>query len=176
MTWKRTGDPLGDFVRLIQLLEELLDQIRGQRGGSLGEKLHDPRVQDFLQGLPERDFVRRLEQVLALRNRIIHERAEVPAWAFQEVPPILARLLYHLELQGYYTREEAEVRIAFLEAPPPPKPGEVPQVIHPEAAQAPPLRERPPKAFWMCAWPGLPVPRRALRPRPLVRSGRGPRG
>lgn len=41
--WQRTGDPLGDFVRLTFLVEEALERLGADRDGTLGEKRDTPQ-------------------------------------------------------------------------------------------------------------------------------------
>ncbi len=39
LTWQRSGDPLGDFLRLVFLLEETLERLGAWPEGTLGEKV-----------------------------------------------------------------------------------------------------------------------------------------
>ncbi|WP_337845857.1 hypothetical protein [Thermus sp.] len=159
MIWQRTGDPLGDFIRLVQLLEEALERAGAPKDGTLGQKLNSEPVQDFLQGMREPQVEEGLYRLLEARNRVIHGRAEVPLWTLKEGPLLLARLLRHLELKGFYGREEAEARYAFLkQAPPPPAPE--PEPIAPAYARAPFTRP-PGKA-------PTPIPKRRFRLRALL--------
>ncbi|PZA06181.1 MULTISPECIES: hypothetical protein [unclassified Meiothermus] len=167
--WQRTGDLLGDFVRLVLLLEELLERLGAPKGETLGGKLRSGAVEAFLQSYPDRGALRgRLWRLVELRNAVLHERAEVPPWAFLEGKALVGRLLAALERQGLYSREEWAARVAFLESPAPPAPQAFPETIPPEAARAPEVRERPPMAWWMLRWPGLPLPQRFLGGRALA--------
>ncbi|MGC8968257.1 MAG: hypothetical protein ACP5JV_08085 [Thermus sp.] len=161
--WQRTGDPLGDFVRLVLLLEEMLEHLGAPKEDTLGAKLRSGAVEAFLQSAPDGPVLRaRLWRLVELRNAVLHDRAEVPPWAFSEGRALVARLLAALERQRFYSREEWAARMAFLEAAAPPTPQAFPEVIPPERAQAPEARERPPGA-----WETLPFPRRPLWARAL---------
>ncbi|GAA6756795.1 hypothetical protein Thermus77420_22710 [Thermus thalpophilus] len=161
--WKRTGDPLGDFIRLILLLEEGLERLGAPPEATLGAKLHSGAALAFFQSFPDGEAVRdRLWRLVEVRNAVLHERAEVPPWAFEEGKALLRRMLLALERQGFYQRVELAERVAFLEASPPPEPAPILEAIPPEAARVPePLRERPRKPCWALRWP-LPLPARAL--------------
>lgn len=161
--WQRTGDPLGDFIRLVLLLEELLERLGAPKEDTLGAKLRSGAVEAFFQSYPDGPILReRLWRLVELRNAVLHERAEVPPWAFPEGKALVARLLAALERQRFYSREEWAARMAFLEAPAPPTPQAFPEVIPPEKARAPEAKERPPGA-----WKTLPLPKRLLGRRVL---------
>lgn len=96
----------------------------------------------------------------------MHGRKEVPAWVLTEGPTLLARLLYHLELKGFYEHKEVKERYTFLKETPP-SPAQQPQPIEPARARAPFERAagapRPPvpnRCFHLRA---LFLPRRPLR-------------
>lgn len=166
MIWRRTGDPLGDFVRLIQLLEEALERAGAPVEGTLGQKLNAEPVQDFLRGLGDPRVKEGLFRLNEVRNQVIHDRKEVPDWILKEGPTLLARLLYHLELKGFYERKEVEQRYAFLkETPPAPTPQ--PEAIEPARARAPFERAagapRPPVPSRHFQLRALFLPRRPLR-------------
>lgn len=121
--WQRTGDPLGDFIRLVLLVEELLERLGAPKEDTLGAKLRSGAAEAFFQSHPEGPALRgRLWRLVELRNAVLHERAEVPSWAFSEGRDLAARLLAAVERQGFYSREEWTARMAFLEAPAPPTP------------------------------------------------------
>ncbi|GAA5335341.1 MULTISPECIES: hypothetical protein [Thermus] len=166
--WKRTGDPLGDFIRLILLLEEALERLGAPPEATLGAKLHSGAALAFFQSYPDGEEVRaRLWRLVEVRNAVLHERAEVPPWAFEEGEALLRRMLLALERQGFYERGELAERVAFLQAPPPPEPAPILEAIPPEEARVPePLRERPKRPWWALRLP-LPIPARAL-PRRLL--------
>ncbi|MER3490575.1 MAG: hypothetical protein C4328_11970 [Meiothermus sp.] len=106
MNWERTGDPLGDFIRLIGLLEQALERIGAPPKGTLGEKLNSEAVRDFLHGLPDGAELRgKLFGLLEVRNRVLHERAAVPPEALKEGPRVVRRLLAHLEVLGFYREQ-----------------------------------------------------------------------
>ncbi|AAS82441.1 MULTISPECIES: hypothetical protein [Thermus] len=162
--WQRTGDPLGDFIRLVLLVEELLERLGAPKEDTLGAKLRSGAAEAFFQSHPEGPALRgRLWRLVELRNAVLHERAEVPSWAFSEGRDLAARLLAAVERQGFYSREEWTARMAFLEAPAPPTPQAFPEVIPPERARSPEAEERPPGA-----WKTLPFPRRPLAKRALA--------
>lgn len=166
MIWQRTGDPLGDFVRLTQLLEEALERAGAPQDGTLGQKLNAEPVQDFLRGLGDTRVEDGLYRLLEARNQVIHARAEVPAWVLTEGPTLLARLLYHLELKGFYERKEVEERYTFLKETPP-SPTQQPQPIEPARVRAPFERAagapRPPVPNRRFHLRTLFLPRRPLR-------------
>lgn len=133
--WKRSGDILGDFLRLIFLLEEGLERLGAFPEGTLGQKL--AQVEGYLQE-QDGELVRGLWELIALRNRVIHERAPLSEdqlrWASQRV----ARLLLFLERQGYYHWQELQLALEVLQDFPPPPPFRI-TVIEPPRAQAPNL-------------------------------------
>lgn len=157
--WERTGDRLGDFVRLIYLLEEALERLGAPKDGTLGEKVNSPALRGFLELAPDGPALReKLQRLVQIRNRIIHEREEVPDWAFSEGGYAVARLLQALALQGFYRPKELEARLQALRASPPP-PRAMPTPIDPLEAKRPPRPE---------GRPSLPHPRRGLLLRRLA--------
>ncbi len=157
--WQRTGDPLGDFLRLIYLLEEALERLGASPDGTLGEKLNAPPVQDFLDSVPDGSSLRQgLRNLVRMRNQVIHERIPVPEEVFKQGPHLVARLLQGLEMQGFYKPKELRVRLEALRATPPP-PQAMPHPIRPEEVQAPKRPQGP---------PSLPIPRRSLALRRLA--------
>lgn len=150
MNWQRTGDPLGDFVRLIGLLEEALERIGAPKRGTLGDKLNSEPVRDLLQGLPDGAELReRLFWLLEVRNRVLHDRVQVPPEALKEGPRVLRRLLAHLETLGFYSGQTG-----LLEVPPPPPP---PLVSEPLEAEHAPFSFEPPEGRGR---PSVPLPKR----------------
>ena len=120
MNWERTGDPLGDFIRLIGLLEQALERIGAPPKGTLGEKLNSEAVRDFLHGLPDGAELRgKLFGLLEVRNRVLHERAAVPPEALKEGPRVVRRLLAHLEVLGFYREGPGIWEISPLQPPMP---------------------------------------------------------
>ncbi|GAA6751478.1 hypothetical protein Thermus77412_20310 [Thermus antranikianii] len=154
--WQRTGDPLGDFVRLTFLVEEALERLGADRDGTLGEKLK--AVETFLAA-QDSGLLRGLWELVRIRNQVIHARTPVPEEVLNQGSWLVSRLLLLLEKQGYYDSAElSEILGALKSFPPPPPFHQV--VIEPAEAQAPPHPEakRP-----------LEIPRRGFALRPLLR-------
>lgn len=150
MNWQRTGDPLGDFVRLIGLLEEALERIGAPKKGTLGDKLNSEAVGDFLQGFPDGAELReRLFWLLEVRNRVLHDRVQVPPEALKEGPRVLRRLLAHLETLGFYSGQTR-----LQEVPPPPP---LLLVSEPLEAEHTPFSFEPPEKSGK---PSVPLPKR----------------
>ena len=136
---------MGDFIRLVLLVEELLERLGAPKEDTLGAKLRSGAAEAFFQSHPEGPALRgRLWRLVELRNAVLHERAEVPSWAFSEGRDLAARLLAAVERQGFYSREEWTARMAFLEAPAPPTPQAFPEGISPGKGQVPGGRGAPP--------------------------------
>lgn len=159
-TWKRSGDPLGDFMRLIFLLEEALERLGAPPQGTLGEKL--TAVQSYLAEWGGGGLVKGLWELVRLRNQVVHERRPVPPKALEEGSQGVAQLLLLLERQAVFAWPELEERLeALRHFPSPPEFEET--VIAPPQARAPdlPQRERPleiPRHAW--PWRALILPKR----------------
>lgn len=94
---------MGDFIRLVLLVEELLERLGAPKEDTLGAKLRSGAAEAFFQSHPEGPALRgRLWRLVELRNAVLHERAEVPSWAFSEGRDLAARLLAAVERQGFY--------------------------------------------------------------------------
>ncbi len=145
MVWQRSGDPLGDMLRLMYILEEGLERLGASESGTLGEKLRE------VERVLPRDLVVDLWEVVQIRNQIIHARREVPKGFLESTARLLARFLALLERQGYYTPVELAPRLKLLEATPPPLPlypVEIAPTLEPPQV---PQRPRPlehPRRFW----------------------------
>ncbi|MDM7324582.1 MAG: hypothetical protein P3W93_006295 [Thermus sp.] len=152
--WKRTGDPLGDFLRLIFLVEEGLERLGAPSDGTLGEKL---KILESFLAAQDRALVQDLWELIQTRNRVLHDRVPVPEGALSKGSQTVARLLLLLAKQGYYEQKELKEIMESLQTWPPTPPF-TQVVILPEAPQAPPLLEgRRPKE----------IPRRRFSIRPL---------
>lgn len=154
--WERSGDPLGDFVRLTFLVEEALERLGAGSDGTLGEKLR--AVETYIAKL-DANLAHGLWELVRIRNRVIHARTPISEDVLQQGSWLVSRLLLLLEKQGYYTTAELSDILQTLRSfPPPPAFRQV--VIEPKEAQAPPLPEgkRP-----------LEVPQRGFASRPLLR-------
>ncbi len=166
LTWQRSGDPLGDFLRLVFLLEETLERLGAWPEGTLGEKVK--AVEGYLAEWGGSGLVRDLWELVRLRNQVVHERKPVSQEALVEGSRVVAELLQLLERQAVFTWPELVERLQVLRRfPPPPEFKET--VILPPEARAPevPPGKRP-----------LEVPRRPWFQRPLAlpRRSLGRRG
>ncbi|MGQ9735434.1 MAG: hypothetical protein ACUVUP_02430 [Thermaceae bacterium] len=145
-------------MRLVGLLEEALERLGAPREATFGQKVNSEVVKDFLYGLQDREALHQgLYQLLEVRNQVVHERLEVPAWALEEGERVLRRLLHELERARLYTQKELEERRAVFTQPPP--------VLEPVATPLEPLPFSPPRE------PEGPVrlsfPRRRIKAAPL---------
>lgn len=162
LLWQRSGDPLGDFLRLVFLLEEALERLGAPPEGTLGEKLR--AVEGYLEEWGGGGVVRDLWELVRLRNQVVHGRKPVPQEALAEGSQVVAQLLLLLERQAAFAWPELEERLAALRHfPPPPEFKET--VIVPPEARAPevPPGKRPlemPRRFWPRRT--LVLPRRSL--------------
>lgn len=159
--WERSGDPLGDFVRLTFLIEEALERLGAGRDGTLGEKLK--AVEAYL-ARADSTLLRGLWDFIRIRNQVIHARAPVPQETLNQGSWLVSRLLLLLEKQGYYAPAELSQILGALKSfPPAPSFHQV--IIEPERAQAPPQVEgkRP-----------LELPRRGFAARSLEKVVREP--
>lgn len=152
--WQRSGDPLGDFVRLNYLLEEALERLGAPQDGTLGEKLSAVggylRVQD--PGLWEQ-----LWEWVHLRNHVLHRRLAVGEEALDWGLKLVARLLGLVQSQSYYTWKELDEKLQSVRTfPPVPSLIQVP--IRPEQTKTAELHPGPRV---------LEVPRRSFDLRPL---------
>lgn len=155
--WEKTGDPLGDFIRITFLLEEALERLGAPEDGTLGEKF---RVVEPYLAAQDGELVAALWQWVRLRNQVLHRRVPVPSEALEVGPQVVAKLLRLLEVQGYYSWKELDERLEALKAFPP-APSAMPTPIEPEKARAPHLdpKHRP-----------LEVPQRGFRIWRFLRS------
>lgn len=154
--WERTGDPLGDFVRLTFLVEEALERLGAGPEGTLGEKLR--AVEGYIAS-QDGSLAEGLWELVRVRNQVIHSRTPVSETMLSRGSSLVSRLLLLLEKQGYYTSTELSQLLETLGTfPPPPAFRQV--VIEPPEAQAPPHAEgkRPRE-----------IPQRAFASRPLLR-------
>lgn len=138
VVWEKTGDPLGDFIRITFLLEEALERLGAPEDGTLGEKFH--AVEPYLAA-QDGELVAELWQWVRLRNQVVHRRIPVPLAALEDGPKVVAKLLRLLEIQGYYSWKELDERLEALKALPP-APSVVPTPIEPERARAPQLNPK----------------------------------
>lgn len=159
--WERSGDPLGDFVRLTFLVEEALERLGAGSDGTLGEKLR--AVETFIAS-QDGSLAQGLWELVRTRNQVIHARTPVSEEVLQQGSWLVSRLLLLLEKQGYYTSAElSEILQTLRSFPPPPAFRQV--ILEPPDAQAPPqVEERRP----------LELPRRGFADRPLLRVVREP--
>lgn len=133
--WEKTGDPLGDFMRLTFLLEEALERLGAPEEGTLGEKME--AVEVYLQ-VQDAELVAALWAWIRLRNQVVHRRVPVPPESLEQGTRLVARLLRLLELQGHYAWEELDERFGALKTFPPP-PALTLTAVEPERAKAPEL-------------------------------------
>ena len=154
--WDRSGDPLGDFVRLTFLVEEALERLGAGSDGTLGEKLRT--VETFIASL-DGSLAQGLWELVRIRNQVIHARTPVTEEVLQQGSWLVSRLLLLLEKQGYYTPAELSKVLDTLKSFPP-APAFRQVVIQPPEAKAPPREEgkRP-----------LELPQRRFADRPLLR-------
>jgi len=167
VSWQRSGDPLGDFLRLVFIVEEVLERLGAPYNGTLGEKLG--AVQGYLEAWGGGGVVRDLWELVRLRNQVVHERKPVPQEALAKGSQVVAQLLLLLERQAAFVWPELEERLeALRQFPPLPEFKET--VIVPPEARAPeaPPGKRPlemPRRFWPRRT--LVLPRRDLSRRGL---------
>lgn len=106
--WQRSGDPLGDFVRLNYLIEEALERLGAPQDGTLGEKLR--AVEGYLR-VQDPNLWEQLWEWVRLRNHVIHRRLTVSEEALDWGLKLVARLLGLVQSQGYYTWKELDERL-----------------------------------------------------------------
>ncbi len=154
--WQRTGDPHGDFLRLIFIVEEALERLGAPSDYTLGEKVR--AVENYLAQVGLEGALQELWWLVRWRNQVVHERASVALQDLERASQVVRNLLGTLAKQGVFAWRELDERLEVLKVFPPRPPFQE-VVIEPPQARAPEMEPRPRP---------LERPRRWWRPRALA--------